>query len=69
MRTNIELDDELLQAAFRYAGVKTKRELVDLALREFVEQHRRKDLRELRGQGGISADYDHRALRERDRSS
>jgi Arc/MetJ family transcription regulator len=65
MRTNIELDEELLEAAFRYAPVKTKRELVDLALREFVEHHRRKDLRELRGSGGIDKDYDFRALRER----
>lgn len=65
MRTNIELDDDLVQAAFRYAPVKTKRELVDLALREFVEQHRRMDLRELRGSGGIAPDYDHKTLRER----
>ncbi|MFA9461035.1 type II toxin-antitoxin system VapB family antitoxin [Thiohalorhabdus methylotrophus] len=65
MRTSIELDEELLEAAFRYAPVKTKRELVDLALRELLEHHRRKDLRELRGQGGIAPDYDHKALRER----
>ena len=49
MRTNIVLDGELVDEAFRYAGVKTKRELVDLALREFVESHRRRDVRELRG--------------------
>lgn len=68
MRTNIELDDELVEAAFRYAPVKTKRELVRLALREFVEHHRRRDLRELRGKGGIAEDYDHKALRERGRT-
>lgn len=65
MRTNIELDDELMRAAFSYAPVKTKRELVQLALREFVAQHRRKDLRELRGRGGILAEYDYKGLRER----
>lgn len=65
MRTNIELDEDLVEAAFRYAPVKTKRELVALALREFVAQHRRTDLRELRGRGGIAPDYDHKALRER----
>jgi len=68
MRTNIELDDELVEAAFRYAPVKTKRELVQLALREFVEHHRRRDLRELRGKGGIAGEYEHKALRERGRS-
>lgn len=66
MRTNIDLDDELVNAAFRYASVKTKKELVTLALREYVENHSRRDLRGLKGQGGIAADYDHRALRERD---
>lgn len=65
MRTNIDLDDELVETAFHYAGVKTKRELVHLALREFIEQHRRRDLRELRGRGGIAEDYDHKPLRER----
>ena len=64
MRTNIVLDKELVKEAFRYAGVRTKRELVDLALREFVENHRRKDVRELRGKGLIRPDYDYKALRE-----
>ena len=35
MRTNIVLDDNLVKEAFRHAPVKTKRELVDLALRDF----------------------------------
>lgn len=64
MRTNIVLDEELVEEAFRYAGVRTKRELVDLALREFVENHKRKDVRELRGKGLIRPDYDYKALRE-----
>ncbi|MDP8948310.1 MAG: type II toxin-antitoxin system VapB family antitoxin [Actinomycetota bacterium] len=64
MRTNIVLDKELVEEAFRYAGVRTKRELVDLALREFVENHRRKDVRELRGKDLIRPDYDYKALRE-----
>jgi Arc/MetJ family transcription regulator len=65
MRTNIELDEELVQAAFQYGKVKSKRELVHLALQEFVDHHKRKDLRELRGRVNIRADYDHKALRER----
>lgn len=64
MRTNIVLDDELLEEAFRHSGAKTKRELVDRALREFVENHRRKDVRELRGKALIRPDYDYKALRE-----
>lgn len=64
MRTNIDLDDRLLEAAFRCAPVKSKKDLVHLVLREFIEHHQRKDLRELRGRVGIRPDYDHKALRE-----
>ena len=41
MRTNIVLDDELVNEAFNFTQIKTKRELIDLALREFVESHKR----------------------------
>lgn len=64
MRTNIVLDDNLVKEAFRHAPVKTKRELVDLALREFVAARKRRDVRELFGRGGIREDYDYKALRE-----
>ena len=63
MRTNIVLDDALLKEAFRYARVKTKRELVEQALRAFVDQHRRLDVRELRGRVRIRKSYDHKKLR------
>lgn len=64
MRTNIVLDDELVEEAFGHAHVKTKRELVDLALREFVANHRRRDIRELRGKILIDPEYDYKKLRE-----
>lgn len=65
MRTNIVLNEKLIAEAFRYAGVSTKRELVNLALQEFVENHRRKDMRELHGKIKISDDYDYKKLREK----
>jgi len=64
MRTNIVLDDELVEEAFRHSNAKTKRELVDRALREFVENHRRKDVRELRGKVSFHSGYDYKKLRE-----
>jgi len=63
MRTNIVLNDALMSEAFRYAGVKTKKDLVDLALREFVRQHKRTDIRKLRGKGMIDPSYNYRAAR------
>jgi Arc/MetJ family transcription regulator len=64
MRTNILLDDKLVNQAFHYTHVKTKRELVDVALREFVQNHSKADLRDLRGKINISDDYDYKALRK-----
>jgi Arc/MetJ family transcription regulator len=63
MRTNIDIDDRLLAEAFRYVDVKTKKELVHLALEELVARRRRRDVRELRGTVGIRADYDYKSLR------
>lgn len=63
MRTNIVLDDHLVQEAFRHSQVKTKKDLVHLALTEFVENRRRRDIRELRGKIQFRDDYDHKALR------
>jgi Arc/MetJ family transcription regulator len=49
IRTNIEIDDEVMREAQRLTGVRTKREAVDLALRELVARHRRLGILELRG--------------------
>ena len=63
MRTNIILNDDLVKEAFKYSSAKTKRELVNQALREFVERHRRRNLMDLYGKGGICEDYDYKKLR------
>jgi len=63
MRTNIVLDDELVKEAFRYAPVKTKRELVDLALREFVAARKRRDMRDLLGKVRLDPNYDYKKAR------
>jgi Arc/MetJ family transcription regulator len=49
MRTNIDIDDVVLREVQRLTGAKTKREAVDLALRELVARHRRVGLLKLRG--------------------
>jgi len=63
MRTNIVLDDALVGQAMKYAGVKTKKDLIDLALREFIRQNKRADIRQLRGKNLIDPSYDYRAAR------
>ena len=49
MRTNIVLDDALISEAISVSGAKTKREVVDLALRELVARRRQRDLKNLAG--------------------
>lgn len=64
MRTNIVLDDELVEEAFALTGANTKKELVHLALEELVRSRKKKDLTELAGRIRLRDDYDHKALRE-----
>lgn len=49
MRTNIDLDDELVAEAMRRTGLKTKKAIVDEALRTLVRLERQKDILELEG--------------------
>lgn len=65
MRTTIVIDDDLLAKAFALSGARTKRELIERALREFVERHKKRDLMDLFGTGGLREDYDYKALRAR----
>jgi Arc/MetJ family transcription regulator len=64
MRTNIVIDDDVMQKAMSISRLKTKKEVVDRALREFVAIHSRKDLLDLRGQIQFADNYDYKALRE-----
>ncbi|OZB35927.1 MAG: DUF2191 domain-containing protein [Halothiobacillus sp. 14-56-357] len=63
MRTNIVLDDKLVDEAMRLVGGRTKREVVDMALRELVARRRQRELLDLVGQDLIDPDYDVRAVR------
>jgi Arc/MetJ family transcription regulator len=50
MRTNIDIDDQLMRDALRVTGLKTKREVVELGLRKLLGLAEQARLRELRGQ-------------------
>ena len=63
MRTNIELDPDLVREAQQLSRIKTKRALIHQALLEFVANRNRLDLRELEGSDLLDPDYDHKVLR------
>jgi len=62
MRTNIEIDDELIEEAQRLSGLKTKRAVIDAALRMFVRVQHQKDVFQLAGKVKWEGDLD--AMRE-----
>lgn len=49
MRTNIVLDDKLVQRAQKLTGIKTKREVVHEALRTLILLREQAEVRNLRG--------------------
>ena len=49
MRTNIDIDDELMRKALASTGSKTKKEVVETALRLLVQIHAQEGLRALKG--------------------
>ena len=49
MRTNIVIDDALLNGAMRATGAKTKREAVELGLASLIRLKEQEDIRGLRG--------------------
>ena len=64
MRTNVELDEEIMKQAYSVSGFNVKKELADQALnKEFVQNRTRKDLTDLRGNVKFADDYDYKTAR------
>jgi len=49
MRTNIVLDDSLVKEGLKLTKLKTKKDLVNLALKELIERRKRKKILKLEG--------------------
>ncbi len=49
MRTNIVIDDKLMKEAQRLSGIKTKKETIEEALKNFIRINKQKEFRKLRG--------------------
>jgi len=64
MRTNVVIDDELINEAIRLSGIKTKKEVISFALRELVAERKRENLLDLDGKIRFRDGYDYKAMRE-----
>ena len=49
MRTNIVIDDDLMNDAIRLTGLKTKREVVEIALKSLINLKKQEGIRNFRG--------------------
>lgn len=58
MRTNIEIDDQLMKDALRLTGAKTKREAVEMGLRTLLRLRQQEELRRLKGKLNWEGDLD-----------
>ena len=65
MRTNVVLNDDLVNEAFKFAQqISTKRELLETALKEYVDNRKRKNIKNLKGKIKFSEGYDYKAMRQ-----
>jgi Arc/MetJ family transcription regulator len=58
MRTNIDIDDRLMRQAMRSSGARTKRAVVEQALRLLVQTKGQSSIRRLRGKIAWEGDLD-----------
>jgi len=65
MATNLKIDDSLLNEALKLSGFRTKREAVTLALTEFVERRRQRQVLKLEGKIDFDPEYDYKAQRRK----
>lgn len=64
MRTNIVIDDKLMEEAMKLSNVKTKKDIIQLALEEYVINKKKMNLGELKGMILFEDGYDYKAMRE-----
>jgi len=62
-RSNLAIDDQLLDPARSVGGDRTKRETVNEALREFIQRRQRLELAKLAGKVAYDAQYDYKRER------
>jgi len=58
IRTNIVVDSKLIDAGLKATGLKTRRELVDFALRELLRHKQQKKILSLKGRVSWEGDLE-----------
>jgi Arc/MetJ family transcription regulator len=65
MTTNLNIDTKLLDKVYQIGNSKTKREAVNVALKEYIQRHRQKDILKFLTKVDIDKNYDYKKARNR----
>lgn len=65
MATNLNIDDALIENARKVGGLKTKKETVTLALKEFIQRREQQKIIDLFGTIDFEENYDYKKYRNR----
>ena len=65
MATNLAIDNELLHEALVISGLKTKKDTVNLALKEFIDKRKQLEIIDIFGKMDPDPDYDYKKGRIR----
>ena len=65
MATNLAIDEKLLNEALEISGLKTKKDTVNLALKEFVDRRKQLEILSIFGKMDPDPDYDYKKGRSR----
>lgn len=65
MPTNLAIDDNLLKSAQEISGLKTKKDTVTLALKEFIQRRKQEEICSLFGTIDYDKEYDYKKIRDR----
>lgn len=58
MRTNIEIDDKLMNDVLKATGLKTKKDVVELGLKTLIRLNKQENIKKLRGKLQWTGDLD-----------
>lgn len=65
MATNLAIDDKLIVQAQKIGGLKTKKDTVTLALKEFISRRKQEEIVHLFGSIDYDKEYNYKKLRKR----
>ena len=63
MVTQLEIEDVLINEAFKYTNISNENELIRIVLEEFIKNHKKKNLSDLKGKIKFQEDYDYKEMR------